>query len=158
MVANLPDLGKIPLGRSLGSPVSQLLTDLTNVHNSSLASSLEQLGDLFPNTNFIDLDLNRLLNDFLDNPIAFGFTEVEEGCTNLDPALFPNIPDPLIICSSNLAEQNQYLFWDNQHVTTAAHRFIANEALNQLKVPEPSLVAALSLVAVSFAGKSLQKR
>jgi outer membrane lipase/esterase len=54
-------------------------------------------------------------------------------------------------CSSSLAVQNQYLFWDDLHPTAAGHAIVADAALGVV-TPEPAYV---SLVAFGLLGMGL---
>ena len=62
----------------------------------------------------------------LDDPGTFGFTNVTEGCLDGDPLTFTTV------CSEDLAVQNDHVFWDNQHPTTAAHALLAEAAIAAL--------------------------
>jgi phospholipase/lecithinase/hemolysin len=160
LVSNLPDLGRTPLGLSLGQAGSEGLSTLTNFHNALLTQSINQLSQVNPNTNFIRFDFYGLVNTVLDAPDQFGFANATEGCTNINPSAFPNLPDPLYNpnCSGDLAIQNTFVFFDNQHPTTKAHQLIANAALQSVHVPEPSTVLAFGLLSLGLLGKASLKR
>lgn len=154
VVANLPDLGRAPLGLGLGPAGSEGLSALTNVHNALLAQSLNQLRQVNPNTNFIGFDLFGIFNAVLDDPERFGFANVTEGCTNANPLDFPNLPDPLYNpdCGADLEVQNTFAFFDNQHPTTRTHQLIADATVRAVHVPEPSPVSALGVMGLALLG------
>ncbi len=150
MIVNLPDLGKIPLFNStldgVCPPGSQFdpdcLNALTAAHNAGLASLIASPS---PNVNLIPVDLNKLVNNVIDNPARFGFTNVTNACLNTTT---------FMLCSN----PNEYLFWDERHPTTKAHALIGNLAFRALGVPEPSAIAgilAVGLLAVSAAFRKL---
>ena len=154
LVSNLPDLGKIPLARSFGQPASENFTALTIAHNSLLQNSLNNLSQSNPDTNLILFDFFSLFNNILANPSEFGFTNITDSCTNINLILPPDqwLPseDPPYLngCSKEL--QDQFLFFDNQHPTTEAHRFIAAEALRTVSTPEPTIIPALGFLGMGL--------
>lgn len=136
MVANLPDLGKVPATNS-NSAISAGLNALSGGHNFVLSQALAGLGSTL-NVNIKSLDVNTLFNQAIANSTQFGFTNVTDACLNLNAGT---------ICSN----PNKYLFWDNIHPTTNAHSLIAKTAL--VEIPEPSAgLGMLALSAVSAVG------
>jgi phospholipase/lecithinase/hemolysin len=129
LVPNLPDLGKTARALTLGSEASSNLTALTNAHNFSLATTLNDLSQSLTDINLVPLDVYSLLNDAIANPTAFGFTNVTQAC--LDPVT-------LIPCTN----PNEYLFWDGIHPTTVTHEQLSEFALTAL-MAEAAPVAEL---------------
>jgi phospholipase/lecithinase/hemolysin len=66
------------------------------------------------------LDMFALLHAIAGLPGAFGLTHVTSAC------LTPNVPP--FTCRT----PDEYLFWDGMHPTRAAHRIIAQAALEAL--------------------------
>ncbi len=136
LVANLPDLGKVPAANS-NATISAGLNALSGGHNFGLSQALASL-DSTLNVNIKSLDVNTLVNQAIANSTQFGFTNVTDACLNLNAGT---------ICSN----PNEYLFWDNLHPTTNAHSLIAKTAL--VEIPEPSVgLGILALSAVSAVG------
>lgn len=116
MVANLPDLGKIPATRN--SANSNSLNLLTTTHNVGLAKSLDELKQTIDfETQIIKVDVNDLYKQAIANPEKFGFTNVISACLN-----------DLHRCEN----PDNFLFWDGIHPTTATHKILANAALTAL--------------------------
>jgi phospholipase/lecithinase/hemolysin len=135
MVVNLPDLAKLPLTNILPESEQQEFTTLTNSHNQQLKSLSYGLPD---DVNLIQFDVNNLLTNIIANPANVGFSNVTEGCL-----LVIGCYDPI----NNVDLSSQYLFWDDKHPTTAAHKIIANAAFDALKpVPESSPLFGLLVV------------
>lgn len=116
MVLNLADMGKLP-GTRL-TPLSAQLTTLTNAHNLKLASAIATLNRSLPSVNIIPVDVNTLIKTVVKFPGVFGFTNVTEAC-------FKN--------NAVCATPNSYLFWDDVHPTTMAHKQVQILALFVLK-------------------------
>ena len=116
MVLNLSDLGKLPGTRS--TQFSPQLTTLTNAHNLALSRALTSLNRRLPSANIIPVDVNTLVKTFVKFLGVFGFTNVTEAC-------FKN--------NAVCATPNQYLFWDDFHPTTMAHKQVQILALFVLK-------------------------
>lgn len=147
LVPNIPDLGNVPRNLSLGPDISTALTQLSQAHNLSLATTLNNLSQTYEGINLIPLAADSLFRAAITNPAEFGLTNVTEPC--LDPV-------------SNIACANpdEYLFWDSIHPTAIAHARLGEFASSTLKaepVPEPS--SELGVLAVGVMGiVSLLKR
>lgn len=143
MVLNLPDLGKLP-GTSGDIQVSNGLSALSEAHNSGEAANLNFLSQQ-SDVNIIPVDVNSLFKQAIANPQQFNFTNVTNSClTNTG------------VC----ATPDKYLFWDDIHPTTAAHKFVGELAFSTLDsqaVPEPA--TTLGLLTIGALGAlALHKR
>ena len=131
LVVNLPDLGNLPSTNN--TLISSSLNTLTSLHNTSITNTLNTLSPTpSSNLNIKLLDVNSLLSDAISNPAKYGFTNVTNAC----------ISNPNCVLSGQTV-QNQYLFWDNIHPTTATHKEIAELAFKELQsesVPEPTSI------------------
>jgi phospholipase/lecithinase/hemolysin len=116
LVANLPDLGKLPATRNNANSTN--LSSLTQAHNQGLRRSLKILNQQHPDLEIITLDANSLYRQAIANPSAFGFTNVTSSC--LSGSQLCGNPD-------------QFLFWDGIHPTTAAHRIIGETAFSAIQ-------------------------
>jgi len=146
LVSNLPALGNLPfVNTPPANPVSTSLNFLANQHNGLLSQSLLTLGSTAPDANLLLLDLNSSFNRVVQNPIAFGLTNVTQACLTT-PGCNPD----------------QFLFWDEIHPTAVGHGFLADAAFSTLQtaaVPEPSSVLGLLTFGVLGAGwRSRQKK
>lgn len=154
LVANLPDLGKLP-GTRGNATQSQGLSLLSSAHNTLLAQTLAILGSsLGPQVNLIPLDIGALFVDAQANPAKYGLTNVQDACLFPPPLLNPGtIPT---ICSN----PSQFLFWDDIHPTTVGHAQIADFAFSSLQssaVPEPSVTLG-ALACGAFLGGAAMRR
>jgi phospholipase/lecithinase/hemolysin len=151
LVFNLPDLGKVPLV-SGSNQFSTALTTLSAVHNTQLATSLNQLSSQL-DASIIPVDINSLFNQAEADPAKFSFTDVANACV---PYNFNQITSGNFKVCSN---PDDFLFYDLVHPTTKAQKLIAQTALsaiNAKSVPEPSEV--LGIVATGIGIVLLRKR
>jgi thermolabile hemolysin len=116
LVANLPDLGRLPSTRNTST--AQSLTNLTNAHNAYLSQALKSLKQtLGTDTEIATLDVNGLYREAIATPAKFGFTNVTNACLN----------------NAACTQPNGFLFWDGIHPTTKAHQLLANNAFATLE-------------------------
>ena len=136
---DVPDLGQTPEITSLGSPAASAAATAL-----SLFFDQAVLKDLAPaeaaGLTVYDLDTFNLIDAAVQNPGAFGFSNVTDPCWT---GGFRGGPGSL--CSTDPAEQDTSLFWDHVHPTAAGHLLVADAALSALglPVPEPSTWAML---------------
>src|SRR5262245_14375354 len=112
VVPNLPDLGLTPEGRTSG--VEPLATLLSETFNSYLDAALATHAP-----NAVRIDIFRLMNQTVNDPSEYGFT---------------NVTSPCLSAAGGCAEPEEYLFWDHVHPTTHGHAVLADKfarAINQ---------------------------
>ena len=106
--------------------------------NNSLQSSLPTGATYF--------DFPDLFTEILNDPAAFGLTDVSDPCFN-----------GVTVCS----DPNQYLFWDGLHPTTAADTIIATDIATDMApaaVPEPTTLLMLGMGLARVAGMLRRRR
>jgi phospholipase/lecithinase/hemolysin len=114
MVMNVPDLGVTPMAQALGPQGPAMLTQLSAAYNQVLELSLQSLDQAGIPT--IRLDAFTVVDKMYYSPATYGFTNV-------------TIP---WLYDLNPGNPDQYLFWDQWHPTTRAHKVLADEAAQQL--------------------------
>lgn len=143
MVVNLPNLGNFPVTGG-DENISSLFSSFTSAHNSSLATNLNYFRQqLNPNINIIPLDVDSLFRRIIANPEEFGFTNVTDSCVGNLSVVPINLPNQPVDCTPD-----QFLFWDQIHPTTVAHRLIGELAVSALQsksVNESSTILGLLL-------------
>src|SRR5687768_3155359 len=123
LVPNLADLGHTPLARSEGEE-SQAQA-YTIVFNNELATQLGNVGSSFPTTDIFQFDTYSFLNNILQDPANFGFSDTQNACVSL------------LVFSCDSPES--HLYWDSVHPTTQAHALLATAFIGA--VPEPRVTA-----------------
>jgi phospholipase/lecithinase/hemolysin len=122
VVVNLPDLGASP-SVLLDSAQRELLSALTTAHNKLLAKTMREIEKRLPGLTIIDGDAAKFVKrarhelvdalplvDTLVGPLPGGLPASE--CRVVAPALCPAV--------ASFEPDAPFLFWDNQHPTTAA--------------------------------------
>ncbi|HIK05294.1 MAG TPA: SGNH/GDSL hydrolase family protein [Trichormus sp. M33_DOE_039] len=122
VVFNLPDLGVLP-GSNLPTRNPVDLTKVTQEFNFNLAKDLATIRQN-PDINLIEVNVYSLVNSWRQSPDKFGFTNTTDACLQFTS------PTTYITCNN----PQEYLFWDNIHPSSQAHKLIADAVF----VPEPS--------------------
>ncbi len=130
VVPGMPDIGLTP--DYWGNPGA---TALSMYFNSLLVSELPH-GVQY-------VDTFTLMHEVVADPAAFGFTNVQDPCLNLET---------FSVCSN----PDQYFSWDGFHPTTRGHELIAGY-IEQSTVPEPSTLLMLGSGVLGTAGMLRRK-
>jgi phospholipase/lecithinase/hemolysin len=113
MVVNLPLLGQTP---SYNGTSDESIFDGRSVQfNSLLSQKLDTLQTTLAGIEFFRVDAAALITSAITNPSAYGFTNVTDQALGLSGI-----------------NADEYLFWDDVHPTTAAHRLLALSAAEVL--------------------------
>jgi outer membrane lipase/esterase len=122
VVLNLYDTGKSPAG--IANPAAPF-SALTSLYNSTLTAALVKAG-----LQVISVDTNKLFNEMISNPSAFGFVNVTQPACTTSTSL---ICTPATLVSPNAAQT--YLFADGVHPTPAAHAIMAGVVASMIEGP-----------------------
>jgi phospholipase/lecithinase/hemolysin len=150
LVVDVPDLGVTPTARALGPAAASDATLLSEIFDTDLKTDLQEVAATTPNLALHLLDTFGPMDDIVNNPATYGFTDVTDACWTGDTYGYA---DPGSLCAPTAAGQNDYLFWDSMHPTAHGQALIAAEALEVL--PEPGSVL---LLASSMLGLGLLRR
>lgn len=130
LVANLPDLGDLPISHG-NSQQSTGLNALTQAHNTALVASLQALQQsASSDLKILLFDVNSLLNQVFVDPAKFdyaNFTDAE-----------------MVQLSQFQSYTDEFFSWDMLHPTTKAHLTLAKTAVALLS-STPAQLPALSL-------------
>ncbi|MBB3228016.1 outer membrane lipase/esterase [Luteibacter sp. Sphag1AF] len=141
VVFNLPDVGKTPMALAAGATAAGQISQLSQLYNGVLSGGLSTL-----NRGIVPIDTYSLLNEVIANPSQYGFTNVTTpACTTASSLTCT--PGTLVAPNAN---QN-YLFADGIHPTTAAHALLGQYAVSIITAPEKISLLAESALASNAA-------
>ena len=143
VVLNLPDLSQLPAVETNAEFAADraLIRSFAVDFNTELEFALSSVENRNPNLRLSFLDDFSVLDKFIANPSAYGFTVVTNDA--LDALGDPTFDGP----------GADYLFWDVIHPTTKAHQMLSQYVDTALSEFPPSLVAGPSNQTVA-AGES----
>ena len=140
VVVGLPDIGITPLFatteyKTFASGTNTFVSSISQQYNMDLSLALSGL----PVVRYYDVF--SLLGKVQADPASYGFQNATLGCYTGDQFGLPPVPvPPPTVCSSDVAVQNSYLFWDMVHPTQAGHAIFA-----RIVLPEPASAGVLAL-------------
>jgi outer membrane lipase/esterase len=118
---NLPDLGKTPQFNQ--NPIfSSFTSQITDNHNQQLQTQLASIHSR-TGANIFLFNTQLAFSQMIANPGKYGFENATQAAISTAAAFAPQ------------SEQNQYLFWDSVHPTTAAHWILARYIANMVQAP-----------------------
>lgn len=135
LVPNVPDLSLTPYIQA-NPGLIPIARGFSLAFNATLASQLDNVSAMFPDTRIIEYDVFALFNDVIADPAAYGFSNVTQACL-------------LVMC----ANPDEFLFWDDFHPTTRAHAIIASGFTSAVPEPITLLLVALGLAFVGIPKK-----
>ena len=147
---NLPDIGKTPSAAANEGLVPGIKTFLSNVslsYNQTLNAGIGATG-----ANVLAVNTYALFNEVLANPSAYGFVNTTaQACTT---ASSHDCNGSTLVAPN--ANQN-YLFADGVHPTTASHELFGQYVLSELQAPgQTSLLGEAPLAASTAQTKSVR--
>jgi phospholipase/lecithinase/hemolysin len=141
MILNVPNLAKIPA--AIEYEAVNELGHMSLEHNRLLNVKIEQLRKAYPDVDIIDYDVTKVMDDIIDHPEHYGFTNATATCSDLEygegVTENPMVSKSLFLSAINQKASTQddkcfgYLFFDLYHPTEHAHIIIADELYNLLK-------------------------
>ncbi|MGB7429161.1 MAG: SGNH/GDSL hydrolase family protein [Microcoleaceae cyanobacterium] len=122
LVFNLPELGDTPIAQNSPEVNPTQLYQLSNTHNTLLKTTVEQMRQSLRGIQLGLMDIQGLFKRVIANPRHFDLTNVTDSCL-------------VVAC----CDAQQYLFWDQLHPTTTAHRIIAEAVFSILQSDSTNL-------------------
>ncbi len=136
LIPNLPPIGLSP--DYVNDPIKgPQATAFASAINFQVDQALNALPGMLTGIDIIKLDINQIFLDVIDNPGAYGLSNVTEKAYT--PFGGDNPPYPY---GSVVGNPGEYLYWDSAHGTTTVNALIA-EAAYAAVVPEPSTCTLL---------------
>lgn len=144
VLANLPDLGEIPLANAPGVDAAAL-SALTRAHNETLAAALDDLDATLSGLRIYRVDVYRLFKVVLGDPGKYGFSTGVVAGPATGCLLPPHVCSPVPF-------ETEAFFWDEQHPSTVVHRMVADVVRGMVFAgPVPAPVPALTVFPIGAA-------
>jgi len=154
VVMGLPEIGEVP--KFVYTMDRSVLNAAIQQHNIRLATRLAEWTQSNIDVDFLYIDLQPVMQRALDNPAQFGFSNVKDPCIDVKLPMFDSFAKSpfagnyvleyqqvLNYRDANFADDEKnytvcstpenYLFWDEVHPSTKAHRYLANEICEKMK-------------------------
>ncbi|XP_041016485.1 GDSL esterase/lipase At5g33370-like [Juglans microcarpa x Juglans regia] len=144
LVTGTGPLGCVPAElamRGTNGGCSAELQRAASLYNPQLVQMLKELNSKIGKDVFIAANTQRMNNDFVNNPQAFGFTTSKIACCGQGPY------NGIGLCTqvSNLCpNRDQYAFWDPFHPSEKANRLI----VEQIMSGSPDYMSPMNLSAI----------
>ncbi len=134
LIMNVPDLGKLPAAKDFDAV--ELLTALSLKHNAVLKETLAEMGREDPSLQLFYFDVRSSLDEILDTPAHFGFTNTTDTCYE-EMVNKPSEKSILRMVSSVKARTSVdactgYVFFDPVHPSALVHAILAERVKNML--------------------------
>lgn len=139
IVPNMPDLGLTPDAITAGPAAETFSTQESLAFNQELATKLDSLSVLFPNTDIVQFNTYSSFNNLIANAAAYGFTNTTAAC----------FVSATQVCSN----PGNYIFWDGEHTTTAVDQVLGNLLVSAVPIPPGFWLFATGLCGWIFSRK-----
>lgn len=134
-ITGIADLTLAPSLAGISEEEKEFVQYISMQHNLTLQTALQTL-EQQQEIDITFLDLNTILQKSLKN-----FANTTDACLNLET-------------TSQCSNPNQYLFWDSDHLTSYAHKILAEQSVESYRekngqgasIPEPQAVFGLLAV------------
>ncbi|ASQ44759.1 lysophospholipase/glycerophospholipid:cholesterol acyltransferase PlaC [Legionella clemsonensis] len=154
VIMGLPNIGETP--KFVHTTDKPVLTAAMQQHNERLQKRVEEWRTSYPEVDFLYIDLQQFLQKALADPQKYGFSNITDACIDVKFPMFrvfaqsPFARNYVLQYAQVLQyrdrnfgpnEKNyhicdapeRYLFWDEVHPTTRAHRYLAYEICEVMK-------------------------
>lgn len=129
VLLNIPNVSMAPVFH-MGKSVANLHENIIQ-YNKNITSIVADLHIQFPHLKVYVFDTYKMFNDALENPARYGIKNTLDPCLDINSNSSLNYVqshDPRTSCSN----PNDFIFWDNLHITTKVHRILATKVLESM--------------------------
>jgi phospholipase/lecithinase/hemolysin len=154
VIMGIPKLGETP--RFVNTSDREVINLAVELHNTRLASRIEEWKILYPNADFLFIDTTQTFSKAFANPEQYGFSNLNEACIDVKFPMFKAFSNSPFAGNYALrfaqvlqhkeksfvtGERNysicdtpeDYLYWDEIHPSTRAHNYLALEICSAMK-------------------------
>ncbi|KTD58287.1 lysophospholipase A [Legionella sainthelensi] len=154
VVMGLPHLGDTP--RVVQTTDRDVLNNAIDMHNERLQNRMQEWAKIYPNADFLYINMQEYMERALKNPENYGFTNTQDACIDVKLPMYdafrtsPFAHNYVLRYAQVLQYRDEsfaagdknyhvcdtpesYLFWDEIHPSTRAHGLMAFEVCNAMK-------------------------
>lgn len=154
VIMGVPPLGNAP--RLVQTSDSEVLNNAVTIHNQRLQTRMQEWEKIYPDANFLYVDINDYLQRALKTPDNYGFTNTNDACIDVKLPMYnafassPFANNYVLRYAQVLQYRDKsfaagdknytvcdnpdsYLFWDEIHPSTRAHGLLAFEICKTMK-------------------------
>lgn len=154
VIMGLPHLGETP--RFINTKDKDVLNAAVDLHNERLQQRIDEWKVLYPQTDFLFIDMQEYLSRATNDPEQYGFANTRDACIDVKFPMFNAFAhspfagnyvlqyaqvlqyrDNRLAAGENnyhvCATPEDYLFWDEVHPSTRAHSYLAFEICTAMK-------------------------
>ena len=135
MVANLPDLGRIPAARDFDAV--DVLSYLAKQHNDILAKNVLDFQSRYPDIQWLYLDIKQGLDEMMAYPERYGFSNITGTCyeevtrNTSSKSILKMVSTVKLKAKEDACEG--YLFFDPVHPSALTHQILAKRTQRLLE-------------------------
>jgi thermolabile hemolysin len=131
VILNLPDITTAPFLKSDPNKAIIIKNKVAEYNKE-----LKDLVDIEENNqvNIMLFDTYEFLEKIKSSPQEYGIVNTTDSCLNIDNSKIPYLNTQQI--NHNCTNPDEYLFWDNLHITTHMHKILADEVFEEIKKHE----------------------
>jgi phospholipase/lecithinase/hemolysin len=150
----LPYLGDTP--RLVQTTDREVINNAVDVHNERLQNQVQEWAQLYPDADFLYVDIGEYMKRAQNEPAKYGFTNTTEACIDVKLPMysaFSTSPfaNNFVLRYAQVLQYrdasfaagdsnyhvcdtpDSYLFWDEIHPNSRAHGLLAFEVCNAMK-------------------------
>lgn len=154
VVMGLPYLGDTP--RLVQTTDREVINNAVDVHNERLQNQVQEWAQLYPDADFLYVDIGEYMKRAQNEPAKYGFTNTTEACIDVKLPMysaFSTSPfaNNFVLRYAQVLQYrdasfaagdsnyhvcdtpDSYLFWDEIHPNSRAHGLLAFEVCNAMK-------------------------
>ena len=143
LVIDAPDIGLTPRVRELDATnpgTAAVATAIASAYNAGIEQALQGLASV-PDLDIIQFSSFDLMQEIVADPGAAGFTNAEAPCL-VNFFVLPPPTGPVSECGN----PQDYLFWDEFHLSAAGHQVLEQGILAAIPVPGPVFLMVPALL------------
>lgn len=154
VIMGIPHVGDSPKFANISD--KEIVNQASDKHNVLLEARIKELQKVYPDADFLYIDMEAYLAKALADPVAFGFTNVNDACIDVKFPMFAGLANSPFANNTVLryaqvlqykdknfaygetnynmcSTPDSYLFWDEVHPGTRAHSYMALETCTVMK-------------------------